>query len=364
MPRMRPTGTQNPTVRETPTKDSYSLVYYKPDGGRGTKTFHATSKRAAQLQANAFIAEINRERQERTKSPSMALGIYAETVYLPWKRGQWKASTAVTTEQRIRQHIIGGSLAAVPLAQLDRTAIQGFLDAKALEPRSVVSHLRFDLRAILALAISDGLVQTNQADVCRTPGTCAAPDQPVMTADDVRRALSVLDVRERCFYRLAVYAGMRPGEICGLKWADIDEHARTAVVDDRWYNGQPGTVKTGKPRVVALSDSVMTDLHVWHMLAASGSEYIFAAEGGKTPVKYTNLWQRDIRPRLQSVGLGWADFRCARRTNATLMAAAGADPVVAAANRGHGVNVSINDYTRPGAGPKAEAVGLLEGYIT
>ena len=294
----------------------------------------------------------------------MALGVYAETVYLPWKRGGWKASTATTTEQRIRQHIVNGPLADVPLFKLDRTAIQGFLDSFGLSPRSVVSHLRFDLRAILALAVSDGLAQVNQADVCRTPGTCASPDQPVMDADDVRCALGVLDVRERCFYRLAVMAGMRPGEICGLRWADIDEAAKTALVDDRWYGGKQGTVKTGKPRVVALPESVMTDLHVWHMLSTVAADFVFPAEGGSNPVKYTNLWQRNIKPRLEAIGLGWADFRCARRTNATLMAAAGADPVVSAANRGHGVNVSINDYTRPDAGRKGEAVGLLEGYIT
>jgi integrase len=43
-----------------------------------------------------------------------------------------------------------------------------------------------------------------------------------MTVEEVRQLFSVLDVRERLIARLALLAGMRPGEIFGLKWARIE----------------------------------------------------------------------------------------------------------------------------------------------
>ena len=39
----------------------------------------------------------------------------------------------------------------------------------------------------------------------------------VLTKEEVRRALSILDVRERLVFRMAVFNGMRPGEIFAIQ---------------------------------------------------------------------------------------------------------------------------------------------------
>lgn len=341
-------------------KKKWALKYWDADGKRRTHTLEAKTKSAAKDEAAAYLVPVNRERESRAVGSAMTLGAYAEHVYIPFGLLKWKASTAITTPQRVRQHIVAGELSGVPISKLDRTKMQAFLSARSLSSRSVVSKLRFDLNAICQLAVADGIMARNQAESLYTPRTCAGPKQPVMTADQVRQALACLDIRERAFCRLAIYAGMRPGEIIALRWSDIENGE--ALADDRFYKGVRDTTKNDKVRGVALSPSVTADLINWRAFALD-SEFVFASEARTTPVKYENLWQRNIRPRFAKIGLAWADFRCMRRTNSTLMKAAGADSKVSADNRGHGLRVAMEEYTHSTKEQKAEAVGKLERMI-
>jgi integrase len=351
------TRNQTPTPRPRG-KGRWEIGYRTAEGKQTTHTIHAKTKTDAQVIANEFIAPINQARRDRQKGADMSLGAFAEHVYIPWAMREWKDSTAKTTPDRIRLYLCRGELAAVPIAKLDRSTMQDFLDRMALKSRSTVNMVRYDLQAILRLAVADGFTPRNQAEVLKTPRTCALPNQPVMSADDVQRALAVLGLRERLFFRLAVFAGMRPGEIIALKWEDID--GSKARVWKRIYKGTTNTPKNGKFRDVALSPAVMLDLENWRRFSEG---YVFPSQKKATPVSYANLWRREIQPALKTIGLEWADYHCMRRTNATLMHESKADPKVAADQRGHGVNVSMAEYTHSTVAQKAEAVGKLEGRI-
>lgn len=337
-------------------------MYYDEDGKRVQVALgdRSTLKKAeAQVKLDEILLPINRLRAERNITTASTLAQYAEGAYLSHGRRMWKASTFTTTAQRIRQHIISGEIGSLRMRELNRTNMQRFLDSRVTVGASVVNHLRWDLKAILALAMSDGLVPRNQAESLHAP--VKLPQQPVMTAGQVTQALAVLDLRERLFCRLAIYAGIRPGEIIALRWTDID--AGMARVDDRFYKGEGGTTKNRKPRMVALSASVQADLENWRPFSVDPvGGFIFASEAG-TPMKYENLWQRHIRPRFEVIGLEWADFRAMRRTNSTLMHAAGVDAKVSADNRGHGVGVALSEYTHSTQDQKKDAVKKLEGLI-
>ena len=341
-------------------KKKWALKYWDAGGHRRFHTLTAKTKSGAQAEATDFLAPVNRERQSRQKGAEMTLGAYAEHVYLPFGLRKWKGSTAITTAQRIRQHVIGGELGTVAISKLDRETMQSFLDKRGLASRSLVNHLRFDLQAVCRLAVADGLMLRNQAEALYTPRSCEMPSQPVMTAEQVVQAMDIMDIRERAFCRLAIFAGMRPGEIIALRWSDI--HDGMALVDDRIYKGKQDTTKNSKSRAVALSPMVLRDLETWRHFAGA-SQFVFASENPASPMKYENLWQRSIKPRFSKMGLAWADFRCMRRTNSTLMKAAGADVKVSADQRGHGVNVSLAEYTHSTDGQKAEAVRQLERFV-
>jgi integrase len=56
-----------------------------------------------------------------------------------------------------------------------------------------------------------------------------------MSKEEVKLALTVLDLRQRLILRLAVFDGMRPGEIFAIRLGKIGEHQ--VLVDQRVYDG-------------------------------------------------------------------------------------------------------------------------------
>jgi hypothetical protein len=98
--------------------------------------------------------------------------------------------------------------------------MQSLLDLKAREAgRSVVDHLRFRLRSIFELALSEGVVHRNPAVRLFTPRDCrAGRDRLVLTPEQAVTMIGALDIREKVIARLATWEGMRPGEILALQF--------------------------------------------------------------------------------------------------------------------------------------------------
>jgi hypothetical protein len=119
-------------------------------------------------QASAILAAILQPINESAgikQSPFVnhTLGQFVEQVYLPVYKGKWKLSTAMTEIHRLRYHLVG-SLGELGIAAITRDELQKLLDKKAYSlSESVVTHLRFRLRSIFELALSEGAVERNPA---------------------------------------------------------------------------------------------------------------------------------------------------------------------------------------------------------
>ena len=112
--------------------------------------------------------------------------------------------------------------------------------------------MRWDLRAIFRLATQDRVLTINPADTLFTPRIASPPSRRVLSAQDVRVLLAVLDLREQLIVRLALFSGMRPGEILALQWKHVaDDHVD---VMQRLYRGKLDRPKSERSkRKVALS---------------------------------------------------------------------------------------------------------------
>ncbi len=83
--------------------------------------------------------------------------------------------------------------------------------------------------------------------------------------------MSVLEMRERLIFRMAVFDGMRPGEILAIQLGNIRDHS--VLIDKRVYKGDIDTPKGRKgkrtARTVALSPGTVQDLAVWREMLPS-----------------------------------------------------------------------------------------------
>jgi site-specific recombinase XerD len=144
---------------------------------------------------------------------------YVERVFIPQRQENWKEdSTKETTLERFENYLFP-AFESFDLSDLTRDKLQQFLKERALSglSRSVVDHLRWDLKAIFKMAAEDALVKGNQAGSLVMPKEAKRHMKRNMTKQEYNLGLSVLDVRERLIYRLVSLVGTRPGEILALR---------------------------------------------------------------------------------------------------------------------------------------------------
>lgn len=342
------------------------VAFWWEDGSRRSRVLGLCSKISkgeAEAAMAAILQPIN-EGTARVPRPVYTFGQFVENVYLPHGRRGWKESTAGTSEQIIQKHLLpefGNDL----LHTIRRDQLQDFLDRKAAElSYSVVAHLRWFLNGIFKLALSDALVPGNPAAELRIPKRCQ-PGRAMrpLTEEEVHTYLEAFGLREKLIARLAIFEGMRPGEILALRWKSVADGI--IRVEQRVYKRVFNTPKNGKTREGAMSDGTLQLLNEWAELAQDPSPdgFVFPSEKVTTPISLDNLWRRNMRPALEAIGMEWATFQVLRKTNASLSKKAGVDPKVASDQRGHGLGVSLEVYTSSDLEQKRAALRALEAAV-
>jgi hypothetical protein len=90
--------------------------------------------------------------------------------------------------------------------------------------------------------------------------------------------------------------------------------------------------------------------------------YVFAGKTGQ-PLWRSFLLEDHIRTKLEPIGLGWVNFQVLRRTHASLGHHAKVDPRVSADQRGCGIGVALDVYTKSSMKDRAAAAKKLENSV-
>jgi integrase len=206
--------------------------------------------------------------------------------------------------------------------------MQGFLNGKAAScSQSIVAHLRWDLRAIMRLALAEGYIERDPTPALFTPKASVAIKR-VMSREEAKKHIDALDLRERVIDHLALFLGMRPGEILALQRRHIAQDCSQLVIEQRLYRGDIDDPKTeSSKRTVGIAPETAKELQAWmELVGKTPGAWVFASENPAKPMWRDNVWYRNMKPRLEEVGLGWANFHVLRRTHASLGHAAKVDP--------------------------------------
>jgi len=346
--------------------DGKWIAQWREDGHRRKRTLGSVSsvpKAQARSELDAILGPINSRAD--APSPTKKWGDFVNNTYLPFYRRKWKNSTAKCNEDRFRVHF-EPIYSERTLGSFNREELQTMLDEKAASglSYSVVAHLRWDLRQVLRMAVSEGHILRNPAELLFIPREAKRPEHTAMSREEVPICFAVLEPRERLIVKFAVLAGLRPGEIFGLKWGRLS--GTHADIRQRVYRGEIDSPKTTNSiRKAALSAGLMAEIELWRSLSldASADAWVFPSETGKTPLGRDNVWRRRIGPRLKDAGLDWVDFHVMRRTHSTLMNEIHDDPKLVADQLGHTVDVNQNVYTRASIARRKTAVDALENAL-
>jgi integrase len=186
-----------------------------------------------------------------------------------------------------------------------------------------------------------------------------------MTGKEARQHIDALDLRERVIDYLALFIGMRPGEILALQRKHVSEDCSSITIEQRLYRGDIDDPKTAtSKRKVGIPPETAGVLHDWmELVRREPDAWVFESENPSKPIWRDNCWYRQMKPKLEKVGLGWANFQVLRRTHASLGHAAKVDPKVAADQRGHGIGVALDVYTQTSIEARRAGAEMLERAV-
>lgn len=270
--------------------------------------------------------------------------------------GDVKRSTAYLYRENIRLYL-KPALGAVKLEALTTPAIQKIYnrlvsterDGQGLSPKTV-KNIHGVLHQALQQAVAIGYLRFNPAAACTLPRIVKKQIKP-LEGDQIARFLEAIQGhRHEILYKVALFTGMREGEVLGLTWDCVDFEHNTITVDKQLRRAQEkggeyylAPPKNNKARVIAVAPSVIKLLRVQQRRQAEqrlalgpvwkGSGLVFTNELGDR-LSYRTVY--DCFKRIvANIGCPQARFHDLRHTYAVMALESGDDIKTVQENLGH-----------------------------
>jgi integrase len=252
---------------------------------------------------------------------------------------------------------------------------------KGLKARTI-RYMHTILRKALADAERGGLVEHNVALRANPPTTKAtrAPRFAIWSPAELGRFLAhIAGAEHEHALRFAAFTGARRGEICALRWADVDVAAGTATIarsvvqiDGAFHEGDP---KSHRTRYVALDPGLVGSLlehrlaqDRWRQLMGAGwrdNDLVFPSPDGTflRPDTLTHAFARHVR----DAGVPKIRLHDLRHSHATHLIDDGNDAALVSDRLGHATTqFTLDVYVKPSMTRQAEAAAryarLVNGW--
>jgi integrase len=226
-----------------------------------------------------------------------------------------------------------------------------------------VLHHHTMLHGALRHAVRTGLIPRNPADAVEPPRP-RRYEARTLTAEEAQTLLrAIAGTRWHAFVALAVTAGLRRGELLGLRWSDLDLDAGRLSVRQQVLRVRGQTtiepVKTARShRPVALSAGMAAVLREHRARQeearrAAGELWqdhgLVFPRGDGRPANPSTV-THEFADLLERAGLPHVRLHDLRHTMATLLLAAGAHPKVVQERAGHatvGITLDLYSHVQP-----------------
>jgi integrase len=300
-------------------------------------------------------------------------------------RGAEWAPNTVHSNRRAVETRIGPRLGAIPVADLDAETLDAAYSAwlaEGLAPSSV-HRLAATISSALTQGVKWGWIPASPV-AASTPPTAAPSRQsvaldPEQVGQLIHTAEAEGDPIMAAAVALAYVTGARRGELCALRWSDVDLDAGTVRVERSLTDlGPEPTVKgtkTGRGRTIGLdarSVAILRRHRAWQADLAARAEsplvadpYVLSdnANAGR-PLKPSKVTDRFTKLRKAAGIRKGATFHSLRHGSVTQLLAAGVDPVTVAARAGHSsTRMTLDRYAHALPAGDAGAAAIMGGLL-
>jgi integrase len=277
---------------------------------------------------------------------------------------RYKPSALRAYEGALRGKLLP-ELGHLRLSSITRPGVQDVVDRLVAEGRSAstVRNAVLPLRAVYRRALARAEVFVNPTLGLALPAVRGGRERVARPAE-ARALLAALPAGERALWATALYAGLRRGELQGLRWSEVDFERGVLRVERSW-DQRAGPIepksRAGRRRV-PLTATLRAEL-ARHRLSSgrSGDELVFGKTG---EVAFTDAVIRRARAAWRAAGLEAIGLHECRHSYAAFMIAAGVNAKALSTYMGHSsITVTLDRYGHLLPGNESEAAGMLEAYL-
>jgi len=277
----------------------------------------------------------------------------------------YKPSAIRSYERALRDRVLP-ELGMKRLVDVQRRDVQRLADellGEGLDP-STVRNALMPLRVIFRRAIEDGDLALNPTGHLRLPAVRGRRER-IASPEEAQLLLVALPDRDRAVWATALYAGLRRGELMGLRWEDVDL-AKGVIRVERAYDEKERVHVEPKShagrRTVPIVGALRDELLAHKTRQGHDSGLVFGATE-ETPFVTSNVWRR-AQVAWRRAGLNPIGLHEARHTFASTLIAAGVNAKAITTYMGHAsIQTTYDLYGKLMPGSESEATALVDAYL-
>jgi len=172
------------------------------------------------------------------RNGSVTFDWFVQNRYLPLKEGDWKEETAKVKKFLIKADLVD-AFRGVRLESIDKLALQTHLNRLAkTRSKDRVLNAGTYMRAIFREAVDQDFLPKDPARSVKAPSTLRDTDKTILSWDQLRSALSSLQLRDRILLTLDMTNALRPSELFGLRWSCFDPELCQIEIKETTYKGK------------------------------------------------------------------------------------------------------------------------------
>ncbi len=292
-----------------------------------------------------------------------------------------KKSSRTKYESVMQNHIIP-AIGQIQLQKLTAQHVQRMYNRKIGEGKSpkTVKDIHGILHKPLEKAVKLGYLQRNVCDACELPKAEKKEMRPLIDGEVSQFLQAIKGTRYEALYYVAMFTGMRQGELLGLTWDCINFERGTI----RLYRQlQPikkkgeqyafGSLKNGQARTIEPATAVMDVLRKvkaqqleWQQRCGdvwdNPQGLVFTNEAGDHLCHFTVF--KHFKKAVEGIGLKEVRFHDLRHTFAVLSLENGADMKTVSAMMGHAtVAFTMDKYAHVSNTMRTENARKMQRFI-
>jgi integrase len=349
------------------------------------------NKRVKLAPKDTSFREVEKLRDEQLRSINQGLeSIGSATQFRAYVEGDYRGATlpllASTTRDNY-QYTISKYLMPIfgnrMLRELTPMMLQKYFNSLSVS-HSTATKIKDAVGSVLNSAVKYGLLVKNPLTRVQIPAprTGKRP-RPHITPEQFDALVNLMSEPYATMVYMCVLAGLRVSELIGLKWEDV--HSNSLTIDERYSRGDWSCPKTSASsatigvdgrvieRIMRLKGMEVTIN--WGARGAKKSfkvvrsdapgDLVFQSLKAGAPMSDHNILSRHIKPAARKLGLGWINWQVLRRSYATWMVEAGADPKAVQGQMRHSrISTTMDIYAQIVPDSQQRAVAQMMDMVT